>query len=151
MVLKLKAPVIHRVDPISSAGEQHRRAGYTLVEIIVVLIILTVAAAVVAPSLFVPRREHSSTLRVVVGNTREVAVRRGEMVRLRIDRNGSWQAAAAGGPEGELLMAGQLSTPGESDTDLLFSPLGTCAPPPESSTPPAMAGFDPLTCDVPSR
>lgn len=127
-----------------------RRLGYTLLEVIVVLVLLGVAGTVVAPSLRSPRPEQSSSLRAVVGSVREAAVRRGEIVRLRIDRSGAWHASAGRPPQTELLMSGQLSDPGEA-ADLLLSPLGTCAPTPEALPTHSWAAFDPLTCEIPSR
>lgn len=127
-----------------------RHLGYTLLEVIVVLVLLAVAAAVVTPSLLPPRPNQSSSLRTVVGTAREAAVRRGELVRLRIDRSGSWQAIAESSPRTEFLMSGRIPDTGGT-VDLLFSPLGTCAPTPEALPAQALAGLDPLTCEVRSR
>ena len=123
-----------------------RTGGYTLLEVIVVLILLSIAAAVVAPSLLSPSPDQASSLRAIISNAREAAVRRGEMVRLHIDRSGAWQAIAEGSAPGERLMVGQLSDT-RGAADLLFSPLGTCAPSPETLVAPAFAEFDPLTCE----
>jgi prepilin-type N-terminal cleavage/methylation domain-containing protein len=127
-----------------------RSLGYTLVEVIVVLVLLGVAATVVAPSLRSPRPEQSSSLRAVIGNAREAAVRRGEMVRLRIERSGAWHASAGSAPQTELLMSGRLSDTGEL-VDLILSPLGSCAQAPEALPAQALAAFDPLTCEIRSR
>lgn len=127
-----------------------RHLGYTLLEVIVVLVLLAVAATVVAPGFLSPRPEQSSSLRALVGNAREAAVLRGEMVRLRIDRFGAWRAIAGSSPRGELLMSGRLSDTSGA-VDLLFSPLGTCALTPETLSAQALAAFDPLTCEVRSR
>jgi prepilin-type N-terminal cleavage/methylation domain-containing protein len=127
--------------------QQARTDGYTLIEVIVVLVILTIAAAIVAPSLLVPHRNESSSLTAVIAQVHIAAVRRAEMVRLRIDRSGAWQATAHLSGSPELLMSGQLPD-GSGGTDLLFSPLGTCAPSAETGTPPAFVSFDPLTCEA---
>jgi prepilin-type N-terminal cleavage/methylation domain-containing protein len=125
-----------------------RRGGYTLLEVIVVLVLLTIAAAVVAPSLLGSRPEGLSSLEAVLERARESAVRRGELVRLRIDRSGAWQAVAGTGGQTELLMSGGLAEPEASPIDLIFSPLGTCAPAPESIPVQALVGLDPLTCGM---
>jgi prepilin-type N-terminal cleavage/methylation domain-containing protein len=127
----------------------NQQSGYTLVEVVVVLVLLAIAATVVAPSLLAPRRmQQSSSLVTVVATVREAAVRRGEMVRFRVDRSGAWQALAGVPPDSELLLSGRLSTLGHSTADILFSPLGTCAPSPESIAPEALVGIDPLTCQA---
>jgi prepilin-type N-terminal cleavage/methylation domain-containing protein len=124
-----------------------RHLGYTLLEVIVVLLLLAVAATVAAPSLLSPRPDQSSSLRTVVGNAREAAVRRGELLRLRIDRSGSWQVIAVSSPRSKLLMSGRIPDTGET-VDLLFSPLGTCAPTPEALPAQVLAALDPLTCQA---
>jgi prepilin-type N-terminal cleavage/methylation domain-containing protein len=130
----------------SGHSSSNRRTGFTLVEVIVVLVLLTLAAAVVAPSLLRPRAE-ASELVSLVRSAREAAVRRGETVHLQIDRSGGWQATTEGSPPTELLMTGQLSD-SQGAVDILFSPLGTCAPTPETLPAQLLAGFDPLTCEA---
>jgi prepilin-type N-terminal cleavage/methylation domain-containing protein len=125
------------------------QSGYTLVEVVVVLVLLAVAATVVAPSLLAPRPlQRSSPFVAVVRAVRETAVRRGEMVRLRIDRSGAWQALTGVPADSEVLLSGRLSTPGHSSADIVFSPLGTCGSSPESSPSEGFAGIDPLTCQA---
>jgi prepilin-type N-terminal cleavage/methylation domain-containing protein len=126
------------------------RAGYTLVEVVIVLILLGLAAALVAPSLFVSPPEQSSALQTLVQRSRDASVRRGEVVRLRIDRSGAWQVVAGAPPRRELLMGGRLGAT-SSAVELIFSPLGTCAPGVESDPVEVLAGLDPLTCEVPRR
>jgi prepilin-type N-terminal cleavage/methylation domain-containing protein len=128
-----------------------RHEGYTLVELIVVLILLTIAAAVVAPSFRSPGPKDSSAFPTVIGSAREAAIRRGEMVRLHIDRFGAWQASAGTDGQTEFLMAGSLSDLQPSSTDFLFSAFGTCALAIESSPSEALATLDPLTCEMRSR
>jgi prepilin-type N-terminal cleavage/methylation domain-containing protein len=120
--------------------------GYTLLEMIVVLILLTIATMVTLPSFLGPRRDESSSIRNVVERGRAAAVRRGELVRLHIGASGEWQITAGSAPNGEVLAAGRLSGTSGS-ADLLFSPLGTCGTPPEDPVPPALASFEPLTCE----
>jgi prepilin-type N-terminal cleavage/methylation domain-containing protein len=136
----------HSMKASRSGQSSNVRTGFTLVEVIVVLVLLTLAAAVVAPSLFRPHAE-ASELASLVRSARDAAVRRGETIHLRIDHSGAWQAMTEGSPPTELLMAGRLSD-SRGAVDILFSPLGTCAPSPETLPAQALAAFDPLTCEA---
>jgi prepilin-type N-terminal cleavage/methylation domain-containing protein len=120
--------------------------GYTLIEMIVVLLLLTIAASVVAPSFILPRHDDESSLRNIVQSGRAAAVRRGEIVRLRIAGSGQWQLIAGR----TVLSSGRLSDT-RGSAELLFSPLGSCGPVPEDPVPEALANLDPLTCEPPSR
>jgi prepilin-type N-terminal cleavage/methylation domain-containing protein len=122
-----------------------RSYGYTLLEVIVVLLLLTVAASVVAPSL-ISRPPVQQAIPGLIGAARDAAVRRGESVRLRIDASGGWQVVAGAPPRGDILLSGRLNQPVGS-TELIFSPLGTCAPDVGSLVPREVA-IDPLTCAV---
>ncbi|MBA3892953.1 MAG: prepilin-type N-terminal cleavage/methylation domain-containing protein [Gemmatimonadales bacterium] len=135
--------------PLEYAGNV--RIGFTMVEVIVVLVLLALASAIVAPSLFTSHPEESSEMRAIVGRVRTAAIRRGETVRLRIGQTGAWQAVAGTSSGGELLMSGQLSGLPADLTDLILSPVGTCAPAVGSVWPDALAAFDPLTCEPPPR
>lgn len=126
--------------------KSHSRSGYTLLEIIVVLVLLAVAAAVVAPSLLWPPPEPASEVRTLVDNARNASVRRGQVIRLTIDRAGMWRATVGTESHGELLMAGRLAAPPATFTDLIFSPLGTCGIAPGTDPKPFTA-YDPLICE----
>lgn len=134
------------MTPYQSIHRSLKRAGYTLLEVIVVLVLLTVAAAVIAPSLFPNPPEPTSEVRTLVDNARKASVRRGEMLHLRIERSGTWQAIVGSPPRRELLMSGRLSHPVSSRVELVFSPLGTCAPTAESGPAVALPAYDALTC-----
>jgi prepilin-type N-terminal cleavage/methylation domain-containing protein len=127
-----------------------RRIGYTLIEVIVVLMLLTIAASVVAPALFLSPEQPSST-RIVIGSAREAAVRRGEMVQLRVDASGRWQVLSRAFLTAEPLLSGRLSNAPGNTTDLFFSALGTCAPSPESALVQPLTALDPLTCESQSK
>ena len=122
--------------------------GFTLLEVVVVLVLLALAAAIVAPSLLSFQPENVSEVPALVGSTRQAAVRRGETVRLRIDRTGAWQAVAGTEPGQDPLVSGQLASRPALAIDLIFSPLGTCAPSVESAADETLAAFDPLTCEA---
>jgi prepilin-type N-terminal cleavage/methylation domain-containing protein len=146
VLVRLAALEIRLVTGCRFTYEYSRRAGYTLLEVIVVLILLAVAAAVVAPGLLSNRPEPASEVRTLVDNARQASVRRGEMVRLTIDRSGLWRATVGTGSERELLMAGRLDAPPGAAADLIFSPLGTCGIAAGSDQGPLTA-YDPLTCE----
>ncbi|MEO6055408.1 MAG: prepilin-type N-terminal cleavage/methylation domain-containing protein [Gemmatimonadales bacterium] len=132
-------------------GHRGAVAGFTLLEVVVVLILLGIASAVVAPSLLVRPSPASAEamMQALVRNAREAAIRRGEMVRLTVHRSGEWQATAGTPPTRELLMSGRLTRPPVLPADLLFSPLGTCAPSIQSDGGAPFGAFDSLTCESP--
>jgi Tfp pilus assembly protein FimT len=111
-----------------------------------VLILLALGAALVAPSLLSNLAEPASEVRTLLHNARQAAVRRGEMVRLTIDRSGVWRATVGEGSRRELLMSGRLMARPAAAADLIFSPLGTCGPA-DGSAPGTLADYDPLTCE----
>lgn len=119
-----------------------------MVEVIVILVLLALATAIVAPSLLTSPAEKSSEMEALMSSARTAAIRRGEMVRLRIDRSGAWRAVAGTPPQTEVLLSGQLVDPPANVTDLLFSPIGTCAPTLESDPPEILLALDPLTCEA---
>jgi prepilin-type N-terminal cleavage/methylation domain-containing protein len=133
---------------VSRCSVEPGRSGYTLLEVIVVLVLLAVAAAVVAPSLLSSGPDRASALPTLVATARAASVRRGEVVRLRIDRAGNWQARAGTGSTSQLLMSGRLTDSPASAIDLIFSPLGTCAPAVESDRVETLTAYDPLTCEA---
>lgn len=129
--------------PLGYSGNS--QSGFTLLELIVVLVILALAAAIVGPSLVSSRSDATTELPRLVGHARKAAVRRGEAVRLQIDRSGAWQIVAGASPGGEILMSGRLTDAPAGRIALVFSPLGTCGPPAEAA--PVIA-FNPLTCEM---
>lgn len=122
------------------------QSGYTLLEVIVVLVLLTIAAAVVAPSLVSGRANPSLDVSQLVATTRAASVRRGEIIHLRIDRAGNWEART--GNASQPLMSGRVSDPPKSAVDLIFSPLGTCASSLGSAPMETSTDLDPLTCEA---
>lgn len=146
-------PVYCRGAPMKASrllDVSSRRNGFTLLELIVVLALLALGAAIVGPGLLSSLPDEPSEARALIGSVRAAAVRRGETVRLQIDRSGAWQALVGTPPQMEVLMSGQLTTPPSSVMDLLFSSIGTCAPSVESAPAEVLATLDPLTCEPPS-
>ena len=125
----------------------HQRAGFTLIEVLVVLLLIGMAAAIAMPALLRPRAPESG-LKVLVGNAREAAIRRGETVFLRIGASGEWRidgSSATG--ESDSLLLGRME-PLQAPLTLIVSPTGTCM----LDVPSVMAApdiqLDPLTCEV---
>ncbi len=131
-------------------AEPNPHGGFTLLEVVVVLVLLSLAVALVAPSFRrLPHAEGSGVV-ALIHHAREAAVRRGEAVRLRINRAGRWRLTGEAGRGTEILMAGDSGPIGSYDLALVFSPLGTCGPDPDVSGPTAVLALDPLTCEVDS-
>jgi prepilin-type N-terminal cleavage/methylation domain-containing protein len=123
------------------------RAGFTLIEILVVLLLIGMAAAVAMPALLRSRAPESS-LKTLFGNAREAAIRRGETVYLRIGSNGEWRIDGSAVPgASDSLLTGQMERL-PAPLTLLVSPTGTCM----LDVPSAMAApelqLDPLTCEL---
>lgn len=128
-------------------GRKSHRAGFTLLEVIVVLLLLSIAAAVVAPSLLPSRAEPVSELRTLVDLAAQQSVRQGQMLTLRIEPSGVWQILAGAAPARELLASGRLSQRLPDGVDLVLSPLGTCAPAAGRSASRALGTYDPIMCE----
>lgn len=121
--------------------------AFTLVEVVVVLLLMGLAAALVAPSL-VPRRAAArSGLDAAIENARTAAVRRGEVVRLRVDRSGAWRMDGAASADAPPLATGRVDAGAHGGLTLLFSPLGTCGSEVGDEAAAAALGLDTATCE----
>lgn len=121
------------------------RRAVTLLELLVVLVLLGLSAAVVMPALRLPVTAGPDSPLV---RARTVAVRRGEAVRLEIDRDGGWTVRPATDRGGALLLSGSGTTSGSMTTpvSIVITALGTCLP--ESAAAPGAAPWDPVRCAV---
>jgi prepilin-type N-terminal cleavage/methylation domain-containing protein len=124
---------------------ERRRAGYTLLEMLVVMVLLGLAAAVVLPALVTPPHD-TTPLRDLIATTQEAAADRGEVLYLRIDAGGAWLIEGANPREGTL-EHGRLPEGGAPLT-LIVSPLGSCAPDVPSAASGASPALDALGCDL---
>jgi Tfp pilus assembly protein FimT len=127
---------------------QHRKniAGYTLLEIAVVLLLIGMAAALAAPVLM---RENParSEFEELITTSREAAVRRGEVLYLRVSPSGHWSLDAASAPPGDSLATGQVESVGAPLT-LMLSPNGSCMFDVATISRGTAIRLDPLTCQV---
>lgn len=124
------------------------RSGFTLVEVLVVLVLMGLAAALVAPALFPSRESAPAGVAALVGAARDAAVRRGEVVYLRIGPSGEWRVeGAASAAQGDLA-GGRLAGFSGPPFTLVVSPLGSCAFDVRSVAAARAIALDPLTCEV---
>lgn len=143
----------HRLTPAHLANtfldmrRGSHRAGFTLIEMVVVLVLVGMGAALAMPALLRPRAGESG-INVLVGNAREAAVRRGETLFLRIGASGEWRiegAASSGAPD--TLLTGKVD-PLPVPLTLLVSPTGSCMLDVPSVTAAPDIQLDLLTCEV---
>ena len=115
----------HVPSPTSSRVS---RPGVTMLELLVVLTILALSAAVVLPALVPPARESRAGWETAVANARRTAIRRGERVRFRLDRDGVWAVVAT---DATVVDSGRVVVK-PTDTlptlDVTIDPLGSCLP-----------------------
>lgn len=124
------------------------RRGFTLIEMLVVLVLLALAAGLVAPALF-PRGNDPKAFATLVGLARDAAVRRGEVMYLRMERSGVWRITGEASAVSGHLAAGRMSlAPLDAAFTLVISPLGSCAFDVQSTAAARVLVLDPLTCEV---
>jgi prepilin-type N-terminal cleavage/methylation domain-containing protein len=121
------------------------KAGFTLLEVLVVLLLLTVMAGVVIPGVLSSPPAPESGLDQLIGSARRAAIHRGETVRLQVERSGAWRVMVVKEPQLPPLTAGQLPGSVTQPVDLIISPLGTCTPARDDALP--AEKLDPWTCE----
>ena len=101
-----------------------RRAGHTLIELIVALAILALVTSLVGPRLMTPRPSSSEGLTDVIARARRMAVESGQAATLSVESSGDWSVRRTS--RGDVtLMRGHLETAPEAmHLDLL--PSGAC-------------------------
>jgi prepilin-type N-terminal cleavage/methylation domain-containing protein len=125
------------------------RSGFTLVELLVVLVVMSLMVGLVAPAVIPrPAPDERGSLAPVIEFAREAAVRRSEIVHLRIDASGAWRvdgtSSSADGP----LATGRLEGYALGAATLVASPIGTCAFDARSARVAETLRLDPLTCEI---
>src|SRR2546425_2410959 len=130
--------------------EMPRRSGFTLLELLVVLILMGLVAVLVVPALF-PRHHDQSALNALLGNAREVAARRGEVVYVHIDPTGQWRMEAGANPPQAALATGRMEPFFAAAVTLMVSPLGSCGFDVPSAAAVGAEALDPLTCEMRAR
>lgn len=128
-----------------SQGAFRKRAGVTLLELLVVLVVVTVSAAIVLPALRPPAASPTDASDALVAATRRTAIARGEPVRLRLDADGTW--GVIGARTGTVIDTGRVEAHPRA-LDITVDPRGTCTPVGVQSTAGSAGGmsFDPLAC-----
>jgi prepilin-type N-terminal cleavage/methylation domain-containing protein len=127
---------------------RQRTAGYTLLEIAVVLILIGMAAAFAAPVLL-RMNPGRSGFEELIATGREAAVRRGEVLYLRVSTSGQWSLEAASAPTADPLASGHIDAVG-SPLTLMFQPNGSCMFDVATVSRGTAIRLDPLTCEVQS-
>ncbi|MEP6764606.1 MAG: prepilin-type N-terminal cleavage/methylation domain-containing protein [Gemmatimonadaceae bacterium] len=116
-----------RADPPSP------RSGVTLLELLVVLVLMSISAALVMPSLRLPKSLNvtdgtdgrvTTAVDVVMTNARRIAIKRGEPVRLRMAWDGVWAIVPAKG--GEAIQTGRISESLPWIPDVTIDAMGIC-------------------------
>jgi prepilin-type N-terminal cleavage/methylation domain-containing protein len=128
-----------------------RRAGYTLIELIVVLALMGLAAALVIPVLRA-RGPSTSDMQSIATSARAAAAQRGEIVYVRFEPSGDWHMEGGGSTlEGDF-MGGRIRPITTVPLTLIVSPAGTCAFDVRSAPLGANAiPLDPLSCQIDRR
>ena len=126
-----------------------RRAdGYTLLEIAVVLVLIGMAAALAAPVLLRANPGRSG-FEELIATGREAAVRRGEVLYLRVSASGQWSLEAPSASTPDSLASGHIDAVG-SPLTLMFQPNGSCMFDVATVARGIAIQLDPLTCEVQS-
>jgi len=126
------------------------RSGFTLVELLVVIVLMGLMVGLVAPAV-VPRPapdDDGRSLAPVIRFARQAAVRRSEIVYVRIDDSGAWRVEGASSADDGPLASGRLERYDHGDATLVASPIGTCSFDARSLRVARALRLDPLTCEV---
>jgi prepilin-type N-terminal cleavage/methylation domain-containing protein len=142
------------------------RRGVTLLELLVVLVLMALSAALVVPALSAPttgalrsdetmngKLGSGATERMDLGDlaidpiltsARRLAIRRGEPLRVQIDRDGVWAIVPERG--GSAIDGGRTQPPTLWLPDVIVDALGTCVLFAEVVPPPGARAWDAMTC-----
>jgi general secretion pathway protein H len=127
---------------------RRRAAGFTLLEMAVVLLLIGMAAALVAPVLLRVNPGRSG-FEELIATARETAVRRGEVLYLRVGISGQWSLdAATSTSTTEALATGRVESVVGAPLTLMLAPNGSCMFDVATVTRGTSIRLDPLTCEV---
>ncbi|HEV8364831.1 MAG TPA: prepilin-type N-terminal cleavage/methylation domain-containing protein [Gemmatimonadaceae bacterium] len=104
------------------------RNGLTLIEVMIVIAILAIMAAIVYPNVFRPKPTPAATEMTVIEQAKALAIARTERVRVRIERDGTWQIVSDVVPGSTPLASGSLSEAPPQALVLRVTELGACLP-----------------------
>jgi len=112
----------------------------------VVLVLIGMAAALAAPVLLrmSPGR---SGFEELLATGREAAIRRGQVLYLRVGSSGQWVLETANAPTTDSLASGRVEWTGGPLT-LMLSPTGSCMPDVATVSRGASIRLDPFSCEV---
>jgi len=127
------------------------RAGFTLVEILVVLILMGVAAGLVAPAFRTPRADTADALDGPLRVARRLALSRGEAVYLELTSRGDWTVQGASSLVEGPLASGRVDAYDGPSATMVASPLGTCAYDIRTVAGGGTEPLDALSCSVEHR
>ncbi|MEO6444473.1 MAG: prepilin-type N-terminal cleavage/methylation domain-containing protein [Gemmatimonadaceae bacterium] len=108
-----------------SSRERRLPAGFTLFELVVALVVMGIAAALVMPSLSVPRPE-SAGLRSVLPHVRGVAIARAQTLAFSVAADGAWTLAPRPPDDSVVFERGRLDPVPSSGFELTLTPVGAC-------------------------
>ena len=120
------------------------RAGFTLVELLVVIAVLALGAALVVPAISRPaqRVDAGSAL---VEHVRALAVGRSQYLLLGVAADGRWLVTSEAAGTGDAVERGQLDvTAPQAPVSLRFTPFGGCTP---VGAGPGVPGPDMFRCE----
>jgi len=124
------------------------RRGFTLVEMLVVLTLLGLAAALVAPAILPARHTDASQFAALVAASRDAALRRAEVMWLRVERSGTWRLDGDASAAQGAVATGRLDVAPAGGFTLVISPLGSCAFDVRSDAAARAITLEPLTCEM---
>jgi prepilin-type N-terminal cleavage/methylation domain-containing protein len=140
--------LIHRsVSELCRMQLRRRVAGFTLLEMAVVLLLIGMAAALAAPVLL-RMNPGRSGFEELIANARETAVRRGEVLYLRVGTSGQWSLDAATSSTTDPLATGWVESVVGAPLTLMLAPNGSCMFDVATVARGTTIRLDPLTCEV---
>jgi prepilin-type N-terminal cleavage/methylation domain-containing protein len=124
------------------------RAGFTLLEALVVLVLLATLSALAAPALIPQATGREGDGQRVVDEARRTALRRGAAVTVSFEADGRWTIRGGGFGESAVLAAGTLGSDAPVPLRLHVSALGACTVQGFGAAPTPRVSVDPVRCRI---